>query len=124
MPFRLKPPRRPQHGLMLGGPGHHETALWQAPRGAQEGEVDRLGARAGERDLGAVGAERLRGKVAGTIERGPGGAPVRVRARGISFGQVAQRRPDLWEDWRGSRVVEIDPAAISRGCGPAGGRAL
>ena len=111
---------------MLGGPGHDRAALRQPARHAEEREVDRLGARAREGDLGAVGAHRTRGQVASAIQRRPRGSSFAMRAGRIAFGEVAQRRLDLRQDGRESRVVEKDAAhaAINRGCGPAGGKAL
>jgi hypothetical protein len=118
--FRLKASHGTQHALMLGGPRHDRRAFRQAVRDAEEREVDRLGARAGEGDLGAVRAQRTRGEIASAIQRGPGGPAFGLRARRISLREVAERRRDLWKDGRGTRVVQED-AAISRGCGPAGG---
>src|SRR5258708_12646915 len=106
---------------MLGGPGHNGPTPRQPARGAEEREVDSFGARGGERNLGAVGAQRLRRQVTSGVERGACGAPFGVRTRWIAVGEVAKSFADFGEQRRRTGVVEGD--AASRGFGPAAGSA-
>ena len=85
---------------MLRGPGHDHSALREASRRAEEGEVDGFGAGRGERDLGAIGAQRLGGYVACMVQRGAGASSFCVRARRIAGGDAAQRVGDCAEDRR------------------------
>jgi len=59
--FRLQASHRSQHRLVLGGPRHDEPAFREASSGTEEGQVHCLGAGRGERDLRAIGAQRLGG---------------------------------------------------------------
>lgn len=118
MALRLKAPDRTQHGLVLGGPGD-DRPFRKATRGAEQRQVDGLGARCGERDLGAVGAEGLGGQVVGGIQRGARNSTFGVRARRVAVRNGLQRFANLGEDWRRAGVVQVD--AVSRGSGPAAG---
>ena len=73
-------PDRTKHRVMLARPGHDGAALRQAASGAEEREVDGLGPRRGERDLGAIGAQGRCGGVARAIQRSTCKAPFGVEA--------------------------------------------
>jgi len=98
--FRLEAPRSTEDGLMLGRPRHDRSTFRNAVSDPEEREVDCLSARAGEGDLRAVRAKRLRGQVASSIQSGAGGSTFAVRAGWIAFGEVAERRSNFWKDRR------------------------
>jgi hypothetical protein len=109
-----------KHGLVLGGPRHDYATFRETACGAEEGKVHGLGAGCGERDLRAIGAQRLGGCVARVVQGGAGGSSFCVRAGRVAVGYIAKRFDDFAQDRRRAGVVEKD-AATSRGWDPAAG---
>ena len=103
---------------MLRGPCEERS-----PR-PKQGEVDCLGPRRDERDLGPLGSYRVGGQVTRAVEGGSGGPSLRMRARRVSRGQSAQSVGNFGEDRRRPGVVQVDARRANRGCGLAGGSAL
>ena len=101
-----------QHRVMLRGAGDHVlSARGVRPREADDREVVRLGAAAGEDDLVRLRAEQPRQPVARIIDRRPRLAPRRMDARGIAkvpLEKRPHRRERLGRERSGGVVVEID----------------
>ena len=131
MALGLQSARGAQNRLVLGRPGHDRARRGHPPRRAEQGQVHAFGTRRGECDLGAAGAEGLRGEVASAIERRPGRPAFSVGARWVALREVAKCGGDLGEDGRAAGVVEKNSlqlralagprAPLSPGCGRAGG---
>lgn len=84
---------------MLGRPGHQRSTY------PEQREVDGLGTRRDEGDLGARRAECLGGDVTCPIKRAVGGTSLSVRARRIAGRNAVKGFGDFGEDRRGPRVV-------------------
>ena len=91
---------RCQNRLVLGRPGDDGCFFAKALRDAKQSEVDRLGARAEKRDLGAMRSQRDTGLVARAVEGGPRGAAFGVRARRVAVRKPADGVADLRQDGR------------------------
>src|SRR4029077_21039228 len=83
--FGLQPPSRTPHRLMLRRPGQDRAGGGQASSRAEQREVDGLGARRREGDLGSVGGQRQRCLVPGLVEGGTRGAAFSVQARWVAL---------------------------------------
>jgi len=102
-----------QHRLMLGLPGHHPAAGREPAPGAEQGQVDRLGAARAPDQVARTGAQRLRLLVAGGIEGGARRPAFGVRALGVGFGNAPQRGANFGQHRRAAGVVEVGPGTAS-----------
>jgi hypothetical protein len=109
MSLRLQLSGGAEDRLMLGGPGDDEAGLRRAAGYTEEREIDRLGSGGRERDLGAVGAQGLRGDVAGGIKSRAGGSAFSVRAQRISVWDFAKGGGDLRQDRCRAGIVKKNP---------------